>query len=284
VHHQLRHRARGGAGFGSVGTAGQHDGHARAQHYARHQRIGQVFKLLGHHVAGLEVGHHQDVGIAGNRRLDALGLGGEQRNRIVEGKRAVEQAAPDLAAIGHLAQRGGVNGGADLGSDGLHRRQDGHLGLGQTEHMGELDRVLDDVDLIFEGGRDHDRRVGDHQRVRVGRHVGEKDVTDAASGAQVLDDLDHHLVGVQRPFHQGFGDAVPAHAHGDLGRGVAVLCIHDAKALDVDAELLGHCADLVLRADQDGVDQAGLGRLYRAQQRLLVARVRHRDRHRRQAG
>jgi hypothetical protein len=104
--------------------------------------------------------------MAGDRRLDALGLGGDDRNRVVEGQRAVEQAALDLAAIGHLAQRGGVERGLDLRVDGFHRRQDRHLGFGDADDVGEVDRVLDDVDLVFQRRRDVDRGVGDQQRVR----------------------------------------------------------------------------------------------------------------------
>jgi hypothetical protein len=92
--------------------------------------------------------------------------------------------------------------------------------------MAELDGVLDDVHLVFEGWLDVDRRVGDHQRVRVGRHVGHEDVADAARGAQAgfLIHLAHHLVGVQRALHQGLDFAVAAQAHGGFGRGVAVGC------------------------------------------------------------
>jgi hypothetical protein len=73
------------------------------------------------------------------------------RDGVVEGQRAVEQAALDLAAVGHLAQ-GGIEGGADLDVDRFDRRQDGHLGLGHAHHDRQLDGVLDDVHLVFEVG------------------------------------------------------------------------------------------------------------------------------------
>ena len=43
--------ARGGSRFCAVGAAGQHDRHARAEDDAGGQRVGQVFELLGDHVA-----------------------------------------------------------------------------------------------------------------------------------------------------------------------------------------------------------------------------------------
>ena len=94
---------------------------ARAEHDAGRQRVGQVFELLGQHVAGLQVGHHQDVGVAGDDRFDALGLRGDQRHRVVEAQRPVQHAAGDLAAVGHLAQRRGVQRRDHLRVDRLDR-------------------------------------------------------------------------------------------------------------------------------------------------------------------
>jgi hypothetical protein len=91
------------AGLCRVGAAGQDDRHAGAKDNAGGQRVGEIFELLGDHVAGFEIGNDEDFGMAGDCRLDALGLGGDDRHRIVEGERAVEDAALDLAAIGHLA-------------------------------------------------------------------------------------------------------------------------------------------------------------------------------------
>jgi hypothetical protein len=79
-----------------------------------------------------------------------LVLAATMRNGVVEGQRAVEQAALDLAAVGHLAQRGGIERGLDLRVDRLHRRQDGHLGFGDADDVRQVDGVLDDVDLVFQ--------------------------------------------------------------------------------------------------------------------------------------
>jgi hypothetical protein len=60
--------AGGDACFGGVGAAGEDDRHARAEDDAGAERVGQVFELLGEHVAGFEVGHDEDVGASGDGR------------------------------------------------------------------------------------------------------------------------------------------------------------------------------------------------------------------------
>ena len=54
--------------------------------------VGQERQLLGQHVAGLEIGHQQDVGIARDLGADALDRRRLLADRVVEGERAVEQA------------------------------------------------------------------------------------------------------------------------------------------------------------------------------------------------
>ena len=44
----------------TVGATREHDRHARAEDDPGRLRLGQVFELLGEHVARLEIGHHQD--------------------------------------------------------------------------------------------------------------------------------------------------------------------------------------------------------------------------------
>ena len=58
----------------AVGAAGQDDRHPGAEHDAGGVGVGEEGQFLGQHVAGLDVGHQQDVGVAGDRRDDALGL------------------------------------------------------------------------------------------------------------------------------------------------------------------------------------------------------------------
>ena len=52
----------------------------------------------------------------GDLGLDALDPRGLRVDRVVEGERPVEQAAGDLAAVGHLAERGRLDGGGNLRS------------------------------------------------------------------------------------------------------------------------------------------------------------------------
>src|SRR5574343_1098057 len=95
VGNQCGDDARCGSGFGGVGAAGQDDGHLGAEHDAGGQGVGQVFQLLGDHVARFEIGNDEDFSVAGDGGLDALGLGGDDGDCIVEGQRAVEDAALD---------------------------------------------------------------------------------------------------------------------------------------------------------------------------------------------
>ena len=78
----------------AVGAAGEDDRHARAEHQPGAVGVGQERQLLGQHVAGLEVGHEQDVGIAGDLGVDALYPRGVTADGVVEGKRAIEQRRP----------------------------------------------------------------------------------------------------------------------------------------------------------------------------------------------
>ena len=146
---QCRHRARGQSRGHRVGAAGQDDRHARTEHDARGIGVGHEAQALGQHVAGLQVGHHQDVGLPGDRRRDLLDPGRAQVDGVVQRQRPVEHAAGDLAALGHLAQRRGLDRRRHLRIDGLHRRQDRHLGLFPTQRARQVDRVLHDVHLVL---------------------------------------------------------------------------------------------------------------------------------------
>ena len=66
-------------------------GHTRAQHDAGGIGAGQERQALGQHVAGLEIGHDQHVGPAGDRRDDVLDRRRLRADGIVERQRAIEQ-------------------------------------------------------------------------------------------------------------------------------------------------------------------------------------------------
>ena len=82
-------------------------------------------EILGEHVAGLEIGHDEDLRAPGDCGFDALDLRRLGIDGIVEGKRPVEDAAGDLPAVGHLAERGGLDGGRNFRSHRLDRGKDG---------------------------------------------------------------------------------------------------------------------------------------------------------------
>ena len=67
---------------------------------------------------------------------------------VVERQRTIQHRTSDLTAIGHLAQGGGLDRGGHIGVDDLHRAEDGDAYLGKLNGVGEVDRVLHDVDLV----------------------------------------------------------------------------------------------------------------------------------------
>ena len=99
----------GKAGFRGIGAAGKDDGDARTEDDAGELRAAQIFELLGEHVATLEVGDDQDVGLPGDGRAEMLDFGGLDADCSVEGQGAIEDTAGDLAAVGHLAEGGGFH-------------------------------------------------------------------------------------------------------------------------------------------------------------------------------
>ena len=101
---QSRDGAGGKPRLFAVGAAGEDDRHRRAEREPRGFRMRHENQLLGQHVAGFDVRHDQDFGMAGHQRGDALGLGRLDVDGIVHGERTIDDAAPDLAALGHLGR------------------------------------------------------------------------------------------------------------------------------------------------------------------------------------
>ena len=93
------------------------------------------------------------------------------RDGAVERERPIDEAADDLAAVGHLRQRGRVQGRPESGVDGLDGGEDRDLGRRDADRERQVDRVLDDVALGRQIRCDVERRVGDQQRARVARHA-----------------------------------------------------------------------------------------------------------------
>src|SRR5580704_9976466 len=62
----------GEASLCRVRATGENDRHARSEDDAGKLRSAKVFKLLGEHVAALEVGNDEDVGLPGDGRVEVL--------------------------------------------------------------------------------------------------------------------------------------------------------------------------------------------------------------------
>ena len=88
-------------------------------------RLCKESQVLGQHVAGFEIGHDQNLRAARDRRFDALDSRRLRVDGVVEGERAVEHAAGDLAAVRHLAQCRRFDGRGDLRRNSLDRRKNG---------------------------------------------------------------------------------------------------------------------------------------------------------------
>ena len=202
-------------------------------------------------------------------------------DRVVERERTVEDPAGDLAAVRHLAERRRLDGRGDLGGDGLDRRQDRDPRGAKADLRVKVDRVLDDVALGIEIGSDIDRRIGDEQRVRMGRHVHDEHMADPPRGAQAGRggrNRPHQFVGVQAALHQQFALglvnelnrlAPPRHRCAARRRSRSQL-------MSMPIAVRGR-RDLARRADQNGHDDPGGGGFDCAAQRCLIAGM-HDDR------
>jgi hypothetical protein len=97
----MRDRTRSARLVRMIGTCG-------AEHHAGAVGVREEAELIGEHVAGREIRHEENVGIAGHFRRDPLDPRRLLADRVVERQRTVKDASDDLSAIGHLAQGGGV--------------------------------------------------------------------------------------------------------------------------------------------------------------------------------
>ena len=196
--------------------------------------------------------------------------------------------AGDLAAVGHLAQRRGLDGRRHLRVDGLHRREDRHRALRRTaarargrSRSGRCATLSSSVGAMLTAASVM------ISAVRVARHVHDEAVADAARGAQAafaLDHRAHQLVGVQAALHQRLGLAFAHQLHGRRRppHGCAAHRRSGSPA-DVDAELA--CATASMRSR--GPTRIGAIRPSRAAstapfERALVAGMRDGGRRRRQ--
>ena len=208
-----------------VGARGQDDGHACAEHDAGRIGSDRNDRFLASMLPASRSGTTRICAWPATGDLMPLIARRLGTDGVVEGKRAIEFAAGDLAAVGHLAERGCLDGGGNARIHGLDRREDGDLGRAKPEPGVEIDGVLHDVALGHQVGRDVHGGVGDEQRLRMRGNVHDEDVADAPAGAKpslALGDRGQQLVRMQASLHQQLGFARAHERDGFLGRRLAV--------------------------------------------------------------
>ena len=205
-------------------------------------------------------------------------LGRTGRNGVVKRQGAVQQTACDLPAVGHLAQRSGIQCGGNSGVDRFHRRQNSHLGRVDAQHLTKVDGVLDDADLLGQRGLNVERSVGDDQRFVVQRHVEPEHMRHAPPRAQGW--LGQHrvnqFIGVQAALHDHFHIALGRHVCPQFGSRMAMRHIVELGTAQVNAGLLRYFFNARTRPDQYRHDEAIAGRIHGSAERAIVTRVHHR--------
>ena len=198
-------------GFGGVGTAGEDDGSLSSDEDASDATMGEIDQGLGQHVAGLDVGDHEDVSLAGDGPADTFVFGGHFGDGVVEGEGAVDgNEGAELVALAHLGQDGGVEGNGHVGVDQLDCGEDGYLGFHYAEEAGEVDGVENDLGFLLEVRGDVHGAVGDEDEAFELGYFDNEDVTHKDAGAEavfLLQDGAEEIVGVDVSFHDDVGPA-----------------------------------------------------------------------------
>ena len=211
-------------------------------------------------VAGLNVGEQQDVGMAGGRTvLGALVPCGFGVDGDVHGQGAVHHAAGDLALGVHLAQLVRVHGAGHLGVDHFDSGQRRDLGALHAAGMGHGHGVLDDVDLVLQGGVGHKGHVAQEQQLLDALDLKYGHMGQGLAGAQAHFLVQHALqegLGVQQALHVHIGHAVVGQLDGGQRSLDLVGLVDDLVAGQVDGKLRGDLADGGFVAHQDGVRDA----------------------------
>ena len=191
------------------------------------------------------------------------------------GRRARAPVICPRSAILHSAAASMVDGILDVTVSTAERIAT--LGIRSRRACARSMAFCDDVGLVLQRGGDVDRRIGDEQRLRIGRHVHDEHVADAPCGADAgvfVNHLAHQLIGVETALHQRIGFTGTNELHGLRRRGVAVRSVDELQRGNVEAERSGERADAALRPDENGPYDFCLCRLHRTPERGLVARVR----------
>ena len=215
----------------------------------------------------------------GHGGLDALDARGIGRDGVIKGQWPVEHTSGDLATIGHLAQCRSIQGRKHARVDGLDRREDRHLGLGNADGVRQVDGVAHDVGLDFERRSDIDGGVGDDEGPRVAGRLHDVTVRQSTLGAQAgfgRQDGTQVLIAVQAAFHQRLHLALASQPGGGGRCGVAVRHIDDLAVSQFQPRVGCNGTQLGERCHQYWCDDAGIARVQGTAQAERVTRVHHR--------
>jgi hypothetical protein len=141
--------------------------------------------------------------------------------------------------------------------------------------MGEVDRILGNVYLVFERRLDVDGRIGDHESAIVERGLHDEDMADAARSAQPslpLQNELHHGVGVQTALHQRLSVGGAAELGAARCRLFLGIHIDNVFCTNIDADLVGDSANLAPGPYIFGQDEPGSGGFDSAEQGNVAAR------------
>ena len=211
VHTLGQNAARGDGrqlGIRAVGTGDENDGHLRAEDDAGVLRVAEQTRGLADAVADLIVRDEQNVGHAGAGGVVVLVVAGLDAHGQIQRDGAADIHVVLSPAVGHLAQRVGVDGGLHLGVDLLRAADAGGIDV-----------------LIAERLQHHGGLVG------VGRLTG---IVPAAARQLLRQQVGHEArAGVRA----GGSKAVGHRVHGDEGKGRVIDLL--AENADVVARYQG---------------------------------------------
>ncbi len=142
----------------------------------RLQKKGQVLRK---HIAGFEIRHDKNLRPTSDSRVYSLDPSRFGIDGVIKGERAIQDAAGNLSAIGHLAQCSRIDRRRNFRGHRFNSGKNCHPRRSKANLGEEINRVLHDVVLCIEVRKNVDSGVGYKKRLRVARHVHHEHVTDA---------------------------------------------------------------------------------------------------------
>ncbi len=91
--------------------------------------------------------NNQNIGLPGDRGDDAFLTRRIRADRVIKHQRSVAHSAPDLATIGHLTKRGGVDRRLHACRHSFDCCKHRNLGPADAQRNREVDRILHDINL-----------------------------------------------------------------------------------------------------------------------------------------